>query len=134
MDLNNQVMKSHPPSSVIVIHGATHGATHRSQATGDVTQVQMNLKEHNCNVLHSYKCNTKCNMQVTNTTSVTPNATCGSACADLTNQLECCWVDPASAWKKHLTCFFDLKSSMAKSLPVENLLPQNVGSIINYLQ
>ena len=26
------------------------------------------------------------------------------------------------------------KSSMAKSLPVENLLPQNVGSIINYLQ
>ena len=27
-----------------------------------------------------------------------------------------------------------VKSSMAKSLPVENLLPQNVGSIINYLQ
>ena len=26
------------------------------------------------------------------------------------------------------------KSSMARSLPVENLLPQNVGSIINYLQ
>ena len=26
------------------------------------------------------------------------------------------------------------KSSMAKSLPVENLLPQNVGSIINYSQ
>ena len=26
-----------------------------------------------------------------------------------------------------------VKSSMAKSLPVENLLPQNVGSIINYL-
>ena len=25
-------------------------------------------------------------------------------------------------------------SSMAKSLAVENLLPQNVGSIINYLQ
>ena len=25
-------------------------------------------------------------------------------------------------------------SSMARSLPVENLLPQNVGSIINYLQ
>ena len=24
--------------------------------------------------------------------------------------------------------------SMARSLPVENLLPQNVGSIINYLQ
>ena len=27
-----------------------------------------------------------------------------------------------------------VKSSMAKSLPVENLLPQNVGTIINYLQ
>ena len=27
-----------------------------------------------------------------------------------------------------------VKSSMAKSLPVENLVPQNVGSIINYLQ
>ena len=27
-----------------------------------------------------------------------------------------------------------VKSSMARSLPVENLLPQNVGSIINYLQ
>ena len=26
------------------------------------------------------------------------------------------------------------KSSMARSLPVENLLPQNKGSIINYLQ
>ena len=25
-------------------------------------------------------------------------------------------------------------SSMARSLPVENLLPQNVGSVINYLQ
>ena len=24
-----------------------------------------------------------------------------SACADLTNQLHCCWVDPAYAWKKH---------------------------------
>ena len=24
-----------------------------------------------------------------------------SACADLTNQLQCCWVDPACAWKKH---------------------------------
>ena len=22
-----------------------------------------------------------------------------SACADLTNQLQCCWVDPARAWK-----------------------------------
>ena len=28
----------------------------------------------------------------------------------------------------------NVKSSMARSLPVENLLPQNVGSIINYLQ
>ena len=27
-----------------------------------------------------------------------------------------------------------VKSSMARSLPVENLQPQNVGSIINYLQ
>ena len=27
-----------------------------------------------------------------------------------------------------------VKSSMAKSLPVENLLPQNAGSIINYLR
>ena len=27
-----------------------------------------------------------------------------------------------------------VKSSMAKSLPVKNLLPQNVGSILNYLQ
>ena len=27
-----------------------------------------------------------------------------------------------------------IKSSMARSLSVENLLPQNVGSIINYLQ
>ena len=27
-----------------------------------------------------------------------------------------------------------VKSSMAKSLPVENLLPQNVRSIMNYLQ
>ena len=27
-----------------------------------------------------------------------------------------------------------VKSSMARSLPVKNLLPQNVGSIINYLQ
>ena len=27
-----------------------------------------------------------------------------------------------------------VKSSMARSLPGENLLPQNVGSIINYLQ
>ena len=26
-----------------------------------------------------------------------------SACADLTNQLQCCWVDPACAWKKTLT-------------------------------
>ena len=28
----------------------------------------------------------------------------------------------------------NVKSFMARSLPVENLLPQNVGSIINYLQ
>ena len=27
-----------------------------------------------------------------------------------------------------------VKSFMARSLPVDNLLPQNVGSIINYLQ
>ena len=30
--------------------------------------------------------------------------------------------------------FVKVKSSMARSLPVENLLPQKVGSIINYLQ
>ena len=24
-----------------------------------------------------------------------------AACADLTNQLQCCWVDPACAWMKH---------------------------------
>ena len=23
------------------------------------------------------------------------------ACSDLTNQLQCYWVDPACAWKKH---------------------------------
>ena len=28
----------------------------------------------------------------------------------------------------------NVKSTSAKSIPVENLLPQNVGSIINYLQ
>ena len=28
----------------------------------------------------------------------------------------------------------NVKSCMAKSLPVENLLPQNAGSITNYLQ
>ena len=28
----------------------------------------------------------------------------------------------------------NVKSSMARSLPVENLLPQNVGSTVNYLQ
>ena len=28
----------------------------------------------------------------------------------------------------------NVKSSVARSLPVENLLPQNVGLIINYLQ
>ena len=27
-----------------------------------------------------------------------------------------------------------VKSSMARNLPVEILLPQNVGSVINYLQ
>ena len=27
-----------------------------------------------------------------------------------------------------------VKSSMVRSLPVENLLPQNVGSVINYMQ
>ena len=36
-----------------------------------------------------------------------------------------------SAWKQQKK---KVKSSMARSLPVENLLPQNVGSIINYLQ
>ena len=27
-----------------------------------------------------------------------------SACADLANQLQCCSVDPACAWKKHWHC------------------------------
>ena len=36
-------------------------------------------------------------------------------------------IDLATANKK-------VKSSMARSLPVENLPPQNMGSIINYLQ
>ena len=26
-----------------------------------------------------------------------------AACADLTNQLQCCWVDPACVWKKTLS-------------------------------
>ena len=35
----------------------------------------------------------------------------------------------------HLTyALLKVKSSMARSLPVENLLPQKVGSIINYFQ
>ena len=33
-----------------------------------------------------------------------------------------------------MTITLKVKSSMARSLPVENLLPQNVGSITNYLQ
>ena len=46
----------------------------------------------------------------------------------------------ASAWMSDSTTLrtshykVKVKSSMARSLPVENLLPQNVGSIINYLQ
>ena len=34
----------------------------------------------------------------------------------------------------HFVFVKKVKSSMARSLPVENLLPQNVGSIVNYLQ
>ena len=37
------------------------------------------------------------------------------------------WEGPGGMGEK-------VKSTMARSLPVENLLPQNVGSIINYLQ
>ena len=36
--------------------------------------------------------------------------------------------------KMHMRKEVKVKSSMARSLPVENLLPQNAGSIINYLQ
>ena len=36
--------------------------------------------------------------------------------------------------RKKRTLLLKVKSSMARSLPVENLLPQNAGSIINYLQ
>ena len=35
---------------------------------------------------------------------------------------------------RHILIKVTVKSSMAKSLPEENLLPQNVDSIINYLQ
>ena len=38
------------------------------------------------------------------------------------------------AWGALKSVKTKVKSSMARSLPVENLLPQNVGSIINYLQ
>ena len=41
-------------------------------------------------------------------------------------------VEWANKWQMSLNK--KVKSSMARSLPVENLLPQNVGSIINYLQ
>ena len=36
--------------------------------------------------------------------------------------------------ESHSTYVKKVKSSMARSLSVENLLPQNVGPIINYLQ
>ena len=40
-----------------------------------------------------------------------------------------------AAWTASFTATLcKVKSSIARSLPVENLLPQNVGSIINYLQ
>ena len=46
--------------------------------------------------------------------------------------------EPPSVKSTNRECGFNytlnVKSSMANSLPVENLLPQNVGSIINYLQ
>ena len=45
---------------------------------------------------------------------------------------------PVECLKKGSTAVLEwlvkVESSMARSLPVENLLPQNVGSIINYLQ
>ena len=37
-------------------------------------------------------------------------------------------------WNEDVGSAIKVKSSMARSLPVENLLPQNVRSIINYLQ
>ena len=41
---------------------------------------------------------------------------------------------PLGALKSVLNNRKKVKSSMARTLPVENLRPQNVGSIINYLQ
>ena len=42
--------------------------------------------------------------------------------------------DRKSGENIHIYKKVKVKSSMDRSLPVENLLPQNVGSIINYLQ
>ena len=39
-----------------------------------------------------------------------------------------------NAWMILRAVYKKVKSSMARSLPGKNLLPQNVGSIINYLQ
>ena len=52
------------------------------------------------------------------------------------------WYSLPSQWQPPMSCGMldsrrfgeKVKSSMARSLPEENLLPQNVGSIINYLQ
>ena len=41
-------------------------------------------------------------------------------------------MDRSKAGTKEKDVKVKVKSSMARSLPVENLLPQNVGSIINY--
>ena len=44
------------------------------------------------------------------------------------------WVFSGFYFVPHCAIIVQSKSSMARSLPVENLLPQNVGSIINCLQ
>ena len=48
---------------------------------------------------------------------------------DLDNRIYECLLTSMTAMQLE-----DVNSSMARSFPLENLLPQNVGSIINYLQ
>ena len=42
------------------------------------------------------------------------------------------YTEQPREWNRLIDKKVKVKSSMARSLPVENLLPQNVGSIINY--
>ena len=46
----------------------------------------------------------------------------------------CLADNPVVVLNEHLFLLVMVKVSMARCLPVENLLPENVGSIINYLQ